>query len=180
MVLGGLAACSSTGGQAAGEETSGRIELGWSEGPRPVRFATGAIARWCAADSLLEITGTRNDTAVGLVLLSSAATPSGLGPGSYSVMPAGVFIPWRPRAIAALRLAAATTVRSYQSESGQVSLTTGGGSAGPAGLSGTLDLLVKATSGSDSLHLTGSFRGLKIVSATSPCTRLDKPPPAPG
>lgn len=151
----------------------GTLELAWRDSTGAVRLAFPARGRWCAADSLLEIMAARHDSAVGLVLLAGDSSLAGLGTGVYSVMPGKVFIPWRPRALAALRLAGADAVTQYESSRGQVTVTR----AGPGGLSGQVDLFLLASVGTDSLHVTGSFSGIRGEPAAGPCGRLDKPPP---
>src|SRR3990172_6747346 len=113
----------------------------------------------CGGDSLLEIMAARNDTAVGLLLLATDSGGSGLGVGSYAVMPAKVFIPWRPRSVAALRLVEVAAVRQYESGSGQVTVT----DADSTNISGTLELRLVAVGEVDSLHVTGGFHRLRIV-----------------
>jgi hypothetical protein len=175
LVLGLLVLGCRPGGPRATEAGSpaGILEIAWRDSTRAVRLAFPARARWCAADSLLEIVGTRQDSAVGLVLLGGDSALAGLGEGVYSVMPGKFFLPWRPRALAALRLAGSDAVTQYESSHGQVTVTR----AGPDGLAGRMDLVLLASVGTDSLHLTGSFSGIRGQPAAGPCGRLDKPPP---
>jgi hypothetical protein len=175
LAIGLLAvACRSGGAPATGSGApTGTFELAWSDSTGRAHLTFPANGRWCAADSLLEIMASRRDSALGLVLLAGDSSLAGLGTGTYSAMPAKVFIPWRPRAIAALRLAGTESVAQYESTRGQVTLTR----AGPDGLAGQVDLYLVASAGTDSLHLTGSFQGIRPVPVGRPCGRLDKPPP---
>lgn len=176
MTLGTLAllACRSGGGSVAPGSAPdiGQLDLTWADsGGKPVRFTVPASARWCASDSLLEIMGARRDTAIGIVLLTGDTSAAGLGTGPYAVMPAKVFIPWRPRAVAGLRMADARAIHQYESVSGQVAVT----GSGPEGASGTVDLRLIASAGLDSLTVTGSFQKVRTVPASPPCGRVDKP-----
>ena len=169
------AACGTSGSRVATQEAPvpGRLELSWKDSAGPVRFAVPATGSWCARDSLVEILGSRNDSAIGIVLLAGDSSLSGLGTGPVSVMPAKVFIPWRPRAIAALRMTGVDVIRQYESTSGQVELT----AARDSTLSGRVDLHLVASAGTDSLRITGEFRTVRITRAQLPCGRADKPVP---
>jgi len=163
-----------SGCAGGGDARSGLIEVEWTDsaGRGAVRFAVPATARWCAADSMLEIVGSRHDTAIGVVLLARDSAISGLGSDTlYPAAPARAFIPWRPRALAGLVLAEAMSVRTYESGLGEVRL---GARAAP--FSGTFDLRLAAANGPDSLRVTGRFRGLRVVPAPPNCVRVDKPP----
>jgi hypothetical protein len=155
------------------EGPSGLLELGWSDSTGPIRLSLPARGRWCATDSLLEISGARNDTALGIVLLGTDSGVSGLGIGPYSVVTGRVFIPWRPRALAAFRFAGINTITQYESATGEVTLT----DTGTAGLAGRFDLGLLTTGGSDSLRVRGDFRAILVTPAPRPCGRVDKPPP---
>ena len=128
-----LAAGCGTGGPGPNtQETAGRVEVEWvrlGASTEPVRFGGPAQARWCAGDSLLTVTAVRNDSAIGFLLLATDSSLSGLGSGPYSVMPSRMFTPWRPRAVAALRLVEVVAVRNYESGTGQVEVN--GGSFNP-------------------------------------------------
>jgi len=147
------------------------MDVTWRDSAGPVRFSVPARARWCARDSLLEIMGSRNDSALGVVLLAGDSSLTGLGSGAFSVMPAKVFIPWRPRAIAALRMTGVETIAQYESTTGEVVLT----AAADSTLSGRVDLHLMASAGTDSLRITGEFRGVRVTRAPLPCGRADKP-----
>jgi len=156
----------------SGPPATGQLDLTWADSAgKPVRFVAPATGRWCASDSLLEIMGARRDTAVGILLLSSDTSPSGLGVGPYAVMPAKVFIPWRPRAVAAVRMAGTNAILQFESVNGQVTVT----GAGPEGVSGRVELRLNASEGIDSLRVTGTFQRVRSVVASPPCGRVDKP-----
>ena len=134
------------------------------------RFSATAEARWCARDTLLEVVAARNDTAIGLSLIAQDS----LRTGGYPVLPTDSHTPWRPQAGAAIRWLDSTDLRHFGGARGQVTVT-GGGSRRA---SGTLDLTLRASSGQDSLHLTGSFSGVAIAPASPLCGRANKPGPA--
>jgi hypothetical protein len=165
------AACRAGGGPTQDAPGSGRFDLTWNDSTGPVHFAVPAAGSFCARDSLVEILGSRNDSAIGIVLLTGDSTLSGLGPGTLSVMPAKVFIPWRPRAIAALRMTGVSAIEQFESSTGQVELT----AAADSSLSGRVDLHMVASSGPDTLRITGEFQGIRITRAPFPCGRADKP-----
>jgi hypothetical protein len=173
LFAGLAAACGTSGDRVASQEApaTGRFEVTWTDSAGPVHFAVPATAAFCARDSLVEILGSRNDSAIGIVLLTGDSTIAGLGPGAFSVMPAKVFIPWRPRAIAALRMTGVDVIRQFESTGGQVDLT----AAGDSTLSGRVDLRLIASPGTDSLRVTGEFRAVRIRRAPFPCGRADKP-----
>ena len=168
-------ACGTGGGRVATQDAqgAGRMDVAWTGSAGPVHFVVPASGSWCARDSLVEILGSRNDSAIGVVLLAGDSSLTGLATGSFSVMPAKVFIPWRPRAIAALRMAGDSVIAQYESSTGQVDLTANGDSS----LSGRVDLHMVASAGTDSLRITGEFRAVRITRAPFPCGRADKPGP---
>ena len=133
------------------------------------RFSTTAEARWCARDTLLEVVAARNDTAVGLSLIAQDS----LRAGGYPVSHSDVYAPWRPRADAAVRWLDSTNLRHFGGARGQVTITEGGARR----VSGTLDIGLRASSGRDSIHLTGSFSGVAIAAASTFCGRANKPGP---
>ncbi len=173
LVLAFTLACRS-GPAPDGTQTGGRgrIEATWTDSAGTTRFAVPAVGRWCVSDSLLEITAARRDSAIGIVLLAGDSSLARLAAGTYSVMPANVFIPWRPRALAALQLAGTEAVRQYQSGTGQVEVT----GVGPEGISGRFELRLVASPGTDSVIVTGEFHRVTGIAAPPPCGRMDKLP----
>jgi hypothetical protein len=147
------------------------MDVTWTDKAGPVRFSVPATGSWCARDSLVEILGSRNDTAIGVVLLAGDSALTGLTLGSFSVMPAKVFIPWRPRAIAGLRMTGDSVIAQFESSTGRVDLTANSDSS----LYGRVDLHMVASVGTDSIRITGEFRAVRIGRAPVPCGRADKP-----
>jgi len=164
LALGGLLACRSAAGRPA---TEGSLQASWRDSLGEARFSAPAEAQWCARDSALEIIAVRNDSAVGLALFAKDS----LRAEGFPLFQAGVFAPWRPQATAALRLLTASDLRGYQSGWGRVELT----QVAANRVSGTLELHLKHSSGTDSLHLTGSFTGVAVRPAAPSCGRANKP-----
>jgi hypothetical protein len=133
------------------------------------RFSAPAEARWCARDTLVEVVAARNDTAFGLSLIAQDS----LRAGSYPVFHTDVYAPWRPQAGAAIRWLDSTDLRHFGGASGQVTVTEGGARL----VSGTLDIGLQASTGRDSIHLTGSFSAVPIAPANPLCGRANKPGP---
>ena len=157
-------ACKSADGEQA---SVGRVEVRWGDSTRQAQLSAPAEARWCARDSMLEVMAFRNDSGIGFALYARDS----LRAEGYPLFQAPIFAPWRPQATAALRLLTPTELRGYESTWGQVVVT----DAGPGGVSGTLDLHFKLMTGTDSLHVTGSFSGVRILPAAASCGRANKP-----
>lgn len=143
--------------------------MAWSAGGREVHFSAPADARWCVRDTSLEILAVRNDTAVGLALYARDS----LRAEAYPVVLAAMFVPSRPQASAALRLALAAELKGFESSGGQVVVTAGGSRR----VSGTFEARLRHSVGTDSLHLTGRFDRLAVQPAAPSCGRALKPGP---
>lgn len=161
-----LLAAGCRSGGAATRPADGGIAVEWSGTARGA-LAAPAQALWCARDTLLEITAVRNDTAVGLALIPRDS----LATGSYSVFSARVFTPFRPQANVALRWLAQTDLKGYESASGSVVVT----EAGPAGVSGRIEAVLRLPTGGDSIRLTGGFSRLAVGKALDACGRANRP-----
>ena len=166
LVLGGLLACRSAAGRPAAE---GTLQASWRDSANEAQLIAPAEARWCARDSALEIIAVRNDTSVGVALFARDS----LRADGYPVFQGALFAPWRPQATAALRMLTANDLRGFQSMWGRVQLTEVAGNR----VSGTLDLHLKLLSGTDSLHLIGSFTRVAVGRAAGSGGRANKPAP---
>ena len=164
LALGGLLACRASSGRATAD---GTLEASWRDSLGTAQISAPAEARWCARDTLLELIAVRNDTVVGLALL----TRDSLKAEGFPLFQPSIFAPWRPQATAALRVFNENTLRSFQSMWGRVQLTEVAGNR----VSGTLDAHLKNFSGPDSLHVTGRFTRVPVRSATGICGRENKP-----
>src|SRR2546422_763402 len=75
--------------------TAGQLMAEWKDSAgRVVHWSAPAEARWCARDTLLEITALRNDSGVGLAVFARDS----LRAEGYPVFQSGLFAPWRPQA----------------------------------------------------------------------------------
>lgn len=160
-----IAACG-TRADSAERASEGVISVRWT-GNSTGAFSAPVVARWCAADTLLEVIAVRNDTAVGLSLI----VLDSVRPGVYQVSPTRDFTPVRPQAGAALRWLDAFDLRGYDAKGGQITVS----ASGPKGVSGTFDIQLQPITGTDSLRLTGSFERLPIRPTPPPCGRANRP-----
>ena len=157
------AACSRRSG-APGRPAAGTIAVSWT-GKLTGGFAAPATARWCPADSLLEITGVGTDTAIAIALIARDS----LRAEAYPINETRNYTSGRPQANAGLRMLG-DLLLGYDAMGGQVSVT----QAGPA-VSGTLDVRLRPVAGSDTLQLRGSFERIRVERATGICGRANKP-----
>lgn len=165
----GLLLVAACGGGPTADAATGVLHAAWTDSSRTADWRGSALAHWCARDSMLELTGVRNDSSIGLAFF----LPDTLRAQAFPVFQAGVFAPWRPQATGALRLYVDGEIRGYESSWGQAALT----AVTPDGVSGTLDLRVRLTqgAGSDSLHLVGGFERVPVLPADPSCGRAHKP-----
>jgi hypothetical protein len=160
LVLAGVTGCSGESGSGGGE-----VSLRWT-GSASGSLSAPATARWCPADSLLEVIAVRGDTSVGLALLgrdSIRAEP-------YPVVETRDFTPGRPQARVALRLLKEFELEGYEGSGGAVTVTGNG-----ATVSGTVDVRLRPVVGADTLRITGSFDGVTVTTAVGVCGRAGKP-----
>jgi hypothetical protein len=158
------AACTGRAGAPA-RPRAGTISVEWT-GKLRGRFSAPATARWCAADTLLEVIAVRGDTAVGLSLIA----PDSVRAEVYAVNEAQNFTPGRPQANVALRMLGEVILLGFEGMGGKVVVTEGG----PV-ISGTLDVKLRPVSSSDTLQIKGSFDRIPVAPATGACGRANKP-----
>ncbi len=157
------AACS-RGRAAPGRPPVGGISVQWT-GKLRGSFAAPATARWCGADSLLEIIAVRGDTATGIVLIARDSVRA----ESYPINETQSFTPGRPQANVGIRMLG-DMLLGFDAMGGQVTVT----QAGPA-VSGSLDVRLRPIAGTDTLQMKGSFNRIPVVPATGICGRANKP-----
>jgi hypothetical protein len=160
-----LTACGSRAKDSA-PPGPGSISVRWS-GKLNGTFTAPANARWCASDTLLEITAVRNDTAVGLALIAQDSIRA----VTYPVNDSKVYIAGRPQANVALRWMAEFDLKGYDAWSGQVTVTSGGSRT----VSGTFDVQLRPLYAADSLKMTGTFDRLTLSPSAPPCGRANRP-----
>ncbi len=157
-------ACTGSTGTSA-RPRAGTISVEWT-GRLRGSFSAPATARWCAADTLLEVIAVRGDTAVGLTLVASDSVRAEV----YAVNQAENFTPGRPQAGIALRMLGEVNLLGFDGMGGKVIVTAGG-----ASVSGTLDARLRPVSSSDTLQLKGWFEQIPVAPATGVCGRANKP-----
>ncbi len=145
---------------------AGTIGVEWT-GSQRGSFRAPATARWCAADSVLEVLAVRGDTAVGLTLIARDSLRAEM----YVVNETQNFTPGRPQASVALRILGEVNLLGFDAMGGQVQVTSGGGPT----VSGTLEVRLRPVSSNDTLQMKGSFELLQVTPATGVCGRANKP-----
>ncbi|HEV8197212.1 MAG TPA: hypothetical protein VGP87_11265 [Gemmatimonadales bacterium] len=157
-------ACGGRSGAPA-RSRPGTIAMTWT-GKSRGSFMAPATARWCPADTLLEILAVRSDTAVGLALLARDS----LRAERYVVNESRNFTPGRPQANVALRMLGDITLLGYDAMAGEVLVTQSG-----AMVSGSLEVRLRPVSGSDTLRMQGAFQRIPVSTAQGACGRANKP-----
>jgi hypothetical protein len=147
----GLAAC-------RGEDPNGpgRIEISWT-GADTGKLTAPALARWCANDSLVEITGAVGDSGVAVAMLPP---DTAVAPGSFPVgMPLRVHT--RPAARVALRWMGETLTEGYYSLHGTVTLDSA------VNLSGSLRATLRNVNDSREISLNGTFTRIRLQTGSA-------------
>lgn len=163
-LLWGAAACSRESG--AQRPDAGEMVVQWTGATSGSLTASGR-ARWCAADTLLEVLAVRGDSAVGLALIALDSARA----MDYPVTQTRAFTPNRPQARVALRLLKQFELEGYDAVSGRVTVTQGGSQL----VSGTLEVGLVPVVGTDTLRLTGTFERIPVTTAVGICGRANKP-----
>ena len=136
---------------------TGKIAMSWT-GADTGRLEGPATARWCAADTTLEIVGVVADSGAGVAIFP----PDTVTPGIYPVGAPGQDMP-RPRAGVALRRFGENLILGHYSLSGTVTVDTG------SPLHGSLRATLKSVTTGDQLNVTGSFSGLVVEPGEPTC-----------
>lgn len=151
VVPGLLLACRS--GDAAGP---GRIDVTWT-GADTGALQLPASARWCANDSLVQITGASGDSGVAVAVLpiDTAVTPG--------VFPVGLplQVRSRPGARLAIRWPSEPLTEGYYGLSGSVTIDSG------SDLSGRLEATLKSVNDGREISMSGTFRELRVLPGTA-------------
>ena len=134
----------------------GSIEVAWT-GADTGQLAVPASARWCANDSLVEITGASGDSGVALALLPADTT---VAPGVFSVgLPLRVHS--RPGARVAIRWPETPLTQGFYGLSGTVTIDSG------TALSGTLEATLKSVHDDQEITMSGTFRRLTVIAGSA-------------
>lgn len=145
-MLAGLAACRESDAAAPG-----MIDVAWT-GADTGQLRVAALARWCASDSLVEITGASGDSGVALAVMPADTSVS---PGVFEVgMPLRVLA--RPGARVALRWPGETFTEGFYGLSGSLTIDSG------SGLRGSLEATLRSANDDREIRLTGSFQELTL------------------
>ena len=130
-------------------------------------FTAPASARWCPADSLLEVIASRADTSAGLAIIARDTLRAEV----YGVNETQNYTPGRPQASVSLRMLGDMALLGYDGMGGQVTVSHADGRI----VSGSLDVKLRPVSGGDTLQLRGSFSQVPVTRATGVCGRANKP-----
>ena len=149
---------------ALAEGAPGSLSVSWA-GKYDGRFRVEAEGTWCSRDSMLQIAGIRGDTGVGLALF----VPDTVRPVPHPVISPAVVVDWRPLAFAAVRWFGESDVVGFEASGGVITVT-----AVDSGVTGTVDVRLRAPNGIDTLHLTGGFTRIPVRPAEGTCGRLKK------
>ena len=129
----------------------GRIAVTWT-GADSGQLRVPALARWCANDSVVQITGAAGDSGVAFAMLLPDTT---VAPGDFPVgLPVPVRI--RPAARVALRWVGETLTEGYYGLHGTVSVDSG------SGLSGRVQATLKSVNDGDEISMSGTFTQVRI------------------
>jgi hypothetical protein len=129
----------------------GRIVVTWT-GADSGQLQVPALARWCANDSVVEITGAAGDSGVALAMLPPDTT---IAAGDF---PVGLPIPVRsrPAARVALRWVSETLTEGYYGLHGTVTVDSG------SSLSGRVQATLKSVNDGQEISLSGTFTQVRI------------------
>jgi hypothetical protein len=128
----------------------GRIEVEWT-GADTGQLRVAATARWCANDSLVEITGAAGDSGVALAVLPNDTVAAGVFPVGMPLASRS-----RPTARVAIRWPSETLVEGYYGLTGTVTVDSG------AGLNGTLEATLRSVNDGGEISVIGIFRELRV------------------
>ena len=146
-------------------EAAATVDVTWS-GVEKGHFSAPATGEWCRADSLLEITAIRNDTAIGVALVAQDT----LRPGQHPVVLPGVEVKWRPLARAALRWIGGAENKGFEATGGNVHVTDVIGNT----VSGRIDVRMATGAQRDTLRVVGTFTRVPMHPSSTPCGRAGK------
>jgi len=143
-----------------------RLEVQWS-GSESAHFQAPASAEWCDSLNLLEILAMSGDTGVGIAIYPREAIAS----GSFPVRPPSEADSVPPSSAIGLRWFSQTSVRGFQSDSGNLLLTL----SRDGSLAGRFTAGAHQVNGKGAIRLTGSFDGLRQRPTTRGCSTAPAP-----
>jgi hypothetical protein len=140
------------------------LEVQWS-GSNGGRIEGAAVAGWCAARRVLQISLVQGDTGLALALYPDRA----LGNGVYPVVDPIRAESMAPAAGVAVRWLTQTTVQGFQGDSGRVNLER----SATGRLSGQVHARARSVVDTQRIRLSGTFRDLIVVQDTLGCGPAD-------
>lgn len=145
----------------------GRISVSWT-GADTGQLRVPALARWCANDSLVEITGAIGDSAVAFAMLPRDTT---VAPGDF---PVGMPLParTRPSARVALRWVGETFIEGYYGLHGTVTIDSG------SSLSGSVQATLRSVNDGGEISLNGNFTQVKVQAGSAESCGIPADSPA--
>lgn len=140
---------------------AGTLTLRWRGSLRGAATLPAKV-NWCPVSRTAVLEAVSGDTGVAVVIYEQNALTKG---PHTAVTPGVAVVPPRPGASVAMRWPVDTVaLAAFTSETGQVDLR-----PSAEGLSGTLTLRMRATSGSDSLTVIGNFSTLPVSAMAVGC-----------
>ena len=142
----------------------GRIEVAWT-GADTGQLHMAALARWCASDSLVQITGASGDSGVALVVM---AADTSVTPGVFPVaLPLRILS--RPGARVALRWPGEMLTEGFYGLSGTVTIDSG------ADLSGSFEATLQSANDEREISMGGTFREITIQPGSAEACGVPSP-----
>lgn len=151
-----LPAC---GGSAS---EAGQLSATWTFGELSGQLVTTMAAVSCPGTRLVELTATRGDTGVAILLLPADTAVTA---GNYPVFPTVIAMEPRPGAMVALRWFDLVRVEAFESLDGEVVVE----GARSDGLSGRFSARLLGVERLDTVMVQGSFSGVTPVPAGPDC-----------
>lgn len=152
LVSTGLAACEAV-------RSRGQLEAKWG-GHDSGHVSAPAHGVWCPESNLLKLTGVKDDAGVGIAVYPVDSLTS----GDYPVTDPAGDSTTRPRSALAIRWFTDQEIQGYQGDSGVVSIDRRGST-----VFGRIDATMFRAATYDTLHLTGTFRAVRMNEDSAAC-----------
>lgn len=141
---------------------AGQLSATWTFGELSGQLASPIAAVSCPSTRLVELTATRGDTGVAILLFP---TDTVVTAGNYPVFPTVIAMEPRPGAMVALRWFESVRVEAFESIDGEVVVE----GAGSGGLSGRFSARLLGVERLDTVMVHGSFSGVTPPPAGPEC-----------
>lgn len=129
----------------------GQIDVAWT-GADTGQLRVPATARWCANDSLMEITGAAGDSGMAVAVLPADTLEAGTFPVTIPLASRT-----RPSARVGIRWYGETLIEGYYGHSGTVTIDSG------ADLNGRIEATLRSVNDGGEISLSGTFRQITIL-----------------